>query len=131
MAKSNQLVTWPVNSDVGPGARKESDVMTQVATAFDGAADLSVTAVSGAETGYQVDFYAQTRNVITDAFETAPPTSRMIFLGSITVDVVTMPLRQNKPRPFPHLATEYKIVAISSAATDTATIAANVRTDSP
>lgn len=130
MAKANQTVTWPTNSDVAPGARKESDVMTQVAAAYEAECDLAVTGNgAGAETGYRVDFYTQYTNS-SGVFEATPPTSRMHLLASIVVDVTTFPLRKTALF-FRHMPAEYKIVALSNAVTDTVSVEAIVRTDAP
>lgn len=131
MAKTNQTVTWTGGATVAPASvRTESDVMTQVATAYEANCDLAITGNgSGSETGYQVDFYAQYTDS-TGVFETTPPVSRLSLLGSIVVDVTTFPLRITA-RHFEHLPLEYKIVAFSSATTDTVTVDVVVRTDAP
>jgi len=131
MAKADQVVTWPVNANVAPASvRKESHVMTQVAAAFEANCDLAVTGNGGGiETGYQVDFYVQFTNT-SGVFEALPRTSRMQLLGSIIVDVTTFELRL-PARVFEHMPTEYKIVALSNAVTDTVTVDVIVRTDSP
>ena len=131
MAKANQTVTWPVNANVAPGSvRKESDVMSQVAAAYEAVCDLAVTGNgAGSETGYQVDFYAQFTNT-PGVFEVSASTSRLRLLGSIVVDVTTFPLIL-PAGDFEHMPTEYKIVVLSSAVTDTVTVDVTVRADSP
>ncbi len=128
MPKTNQQVTWAsaASTTIGPGARAESDVMAMDAAAWDAAVELRVTGNgSGAETGYQVEFYAVYANAA-GVFENTPPKSRMQPLGAVTIDVTTFPLilpaRHLQPVP-----AEYKIVAISGAATDTVTVEAVAR----
>jgi len=131
MAKANQIVTWPINANVAPASvRKESEVMPQVATAYEANCDLAVIGNGGGiETGYQVDFYAQYTNA-PGVYEASPLIGRMELLGSIVVDVTTFPLRL-PARLFEHIPAEYKIIALSSAVTDTVTVDVIVRTDSP